>query len=269
MTKDDLLRYIKSSVDVADPDDGTKKDSLYLKLSDEDLILYLNVARTRLFPNESLDDFPEAYVYPLMIVAKKELYLALALRHARQYDIGADDNNYLKRSQWYKHYMQLAENMDDDLQAYLDNGGAGGFLITSANTYLAQRYRSSYNYEKANLPYIKAKLDKVSENVIEVSWQYKIDRFDCVRVYVSNTPVADTYELSQSQISELSQQVALVKDPHLYRCRISGCSPETQYYVCVTITDWTGRTVFDELAVTTATAEEATPSSGDTVEASL
>ena len=264
MTTQDLIKYLRLNVSVVDPDSG-ESDKLYLKLTDDDLRLYLDMARTRAFYDESLDDFPEEFIYPLMLLAKKELYMALAIKHANYVEIGADDNNYLKKSQWFDHYMKLVENVDDDYQSYLDQGGAGSDTLSSANVYLANRYYTEYNYEKANLPYIKLKLDRVTENTIEVSWRHQCDRYLSVGVYISKHPIADTYKLSGSQISEISKQVATVKDPHVTKCRISGCETGVDYYVLATITDWTGRSVYNELKVTTISNEP----TEDIVEATL
>lgn len=266
LTTEDLIKYLRQSVNVVDPEDNVR-DELYLKMTDDDIRLCLDIARTKTFAGESLDDFPEEFMYSLILIAKKELYLSLALRHANYVDIGADDNNYLKKSQWFDHYMKLAKLADDEYNDYLDQGGAGGNEVYSTSTYLNTRYYTNYNYEKAKLPYIKAKLDNVTENTIEVSWNYEIDRYFAVQVYVSKHSIKDLYELNGSQISEISTLVATVRDPHLSRCRISGCESGTDYYVLVTITDWAGRTVFDEKKV--VTASDGGETSEDVVEATL
>lgn len=266
LSTEDLIKYLRQSVNVVDPE-ADVRDELYLKMTDDDIRLCLDIARTKAFAGESLDDFPEEFIYALILVAKKELYLSLALRHANYIDIGADDNNYLKKSQWFDHYLKLAKLAEDEYNDYLDQGGAGGNEVYSASTYLSTRYYTNYNYEKAKLPYIRAKVDKVTENTIEVSWQYTTDRYFGVSVYVSKHSIKDLYELNGSQISELSTLVATVQDPHLSRCRIGGCESGTEYYILVTLTDWTGRTVFDEKRVTTMSEEEESPD--DVVEATL
>ena len=54
MTTQDLIKYLRLNVSVVDPDSG-ESDKLYLKLTDDDLRLYLDMARTRAFYDESLD----------------------------------------------------------------------------------------------------------------------------------------------------------------------------------------------------------------------
>lgn len=266
MTKEQLIKYLRLSVDILDPD-SQESDELYLKMSDEDILLCLDVARTRAFANESLDDFPEEYIYPLMLLAKKEFYMTLAIKHASYIDMMADDNNQLKRSQWFDHYMDLAGNMDDEYAAYIDEGGAGGYVLSSANVTLPTRYYTGYNYENEPQPYIKAKLDKATTDAIEIRWDSDYSRFLCYKVYVSNSPIVDYYD-TQHTLPPNLQELTTIRDPHVKRCRISGCTPDTDYYIVVTVTDWAGITVFSELQVTTPSEEDSTED-GEIVETTL
>ena len=245
MTTADLIRYLRLSVNVQ-LEDSTERDELYLKMSDEDLTLYLNLARTRAFADEDLSDFPEEYMYPLSILARRELYLALAIRHANYIDIGADDNNYLKKSQWFNHYMTLVNAMDGDWDKYLDEGGAGSNTLCSASTYLSNRYYTPYNYEKAKMPTLKAKIDSVEDSSIEISWKATYDRHLCYEIYVSTSPIADSYALT-GEISPLAKKVSTITDPHKKRCRIVNCEKGATYYILVRLLDWTGRSAYSEL----------------------
>lgn len=256
MTKSDLIRYLRISVDVVEPESKVK-DDLYLKLSDDDLLLYIDTARTRAYPGETLDDFPEAYIYPLMLLAKKELYLALAIRHARFVDLKADDYNEMKKSQWFTHYMDLAGMMETSYLNYLDYGGDGTGTMYSASTYLSTRYYTSYNHEKAVQPYLKVRVDKVTEDTIEVSWDWDADRLLCFKVFLSTVPVVEYHDLEQTQIEEISREIAVIRDPHLCKCRIRGCTPGTDYYVVVTVTDWSWITTYKEVKVTTSAVKNA------------
>lgn len=266
MTKEQLIKYLRLSVDILDPE-SQEKDSLYLKMSDEDILLCIDIARTHSFADESLDDFPEGYIYPLMLLAKKEFYLTLAIKHASYVDMMADDNNQLKKSQWFDHYMKLVANMDDAYNDYLDSGGAGGYTLTSANVTLPDLYYTNYNYENEPLPYIKARVDRVTQNSIEVSWKSTFNRFLCFKVYVSPSPL-DYYNTSETLPEEI-KEVSTIKDPHIKRCRISGCSPNTTYYVIVTITDWAGRVVFSEVEATTLLDTIADNTDSDIVDTSI
>lgn len=255
MTKKDLVRYLRLSVDVVEPD-SREKDSLYLKLSDDDLLLYIDMARTRAYSDESLDDFPESCIYPLMLLAKKELYLALAIRHARFVDLKADDYNEMKKSQWFNHYITLADEMENSYANYLDQGGNGSGTMYSASTYLSSRYYTNYNHEKELPPSLKLRVDKVTEDTIEVSWDWDADSLLCFKVFLSTVPVVEYHDLGQAQIDEISREIAVIRDPHLCKCRIRGCASGTDYYVVVTVTDWAWVTVYKEIKVTTLISDE-------------
>ena len=66
MTVDQLVQYLRLNVSIQDPE-GAVQDSAYLSMTDEDIILYMNVALTRNFPDiPSLDYLPTEYVYPII-----------------------------------------------------------------------------------------------------------------------------------------------------------------------------------------------------------
>ena len=124
MTVPQIIQFLRLNVNVQNPDGSEGVDSAYLSMTDEDILLYLNVVLTRDFADiPSLEYLPAQNVYPLVLLAKKELYYALAVASANEYDLGADNNNYLKRDQRFQHYMALVKQADQEYQDYLDNGG--------------------------------------------------------------------------------------------------------------------------------------------------
>ena len=75
-----LVKYLRDSVLVQDP--STAEDPVWLQMSDSDLAIVLEVAKYRDFPNQVLSSLANGVVYPLMLVAKKELYYRLAVKSA-------------------------------------------------------------------------------------------------------------------------------------------------------------------------------------------
>lgn len=67
-----------------------------------------------------MEYLPEDAVYPIVLLAKKELYYTLAVKEAPLYDIGADNNNYLKRSQRFDHYMKLIAQVDSEYDDWIE-----------------------------------------------------------------------------------------------------------------------------------------------------
>lgn len=250
MTVDQMIKYLRLSVNIQDP--GTEQDSVYLSMTDEDILLFLNVVMTRDFADiPSIDLLPAEDDYAVILLAKKELYYTLAVKDAPLYDIGADNNNYLKRSQRFDHYLKLIQQTDDEYQDYLDNGGAGGNTLTSFDVLLSDRYATRRNYEKGVIPtpllYV---VDKTSSTV-DIKWKVSLDRFFRYRVYVSTSPIVDMF-VYPNHISEDVEMVAEIKDVHQTQCRLSGLEPETTYYIAVSATEMSSLTGYAQVSVVTS-----------------
>lgn len=236
MTVDQMIGYLRLNVSIQDPT-GTVQDSAYLSMTNDELRLYMDVALTRNYPDiPSLDYLPTEYVYPIILLSKKELYHALAVKEAPLYDLGADNNNYLKRSQRFEHYMKLIAQVDKEYEDYLENGGAGGNTLTSFDVLLSDRYATKRNYEKGVLPALVLYIDGVTHNSVEISWKAKFSRFQSYKVYVSKSPIVDLYNVSKP-LSADAKEVLTIKNVHQTSCRIEGLTPDTEYYVAVSATE--------------------------------
>lgn len=255
MTVDQMIQYLRLSVTVQDPS-GAVQDTAYLSMTDEDILLYLNTALTRDFADvPSLEDLPVEYVYPLTLLAKKELYFTLAAKTAPLFDIGADNNNYLKRSQRFSHYMSLIEQVDKEYDKYKDDGGAGGNTLTSFDVLLSDRYATKRNYEKGFIPALTVYLGTVTDTTVELSWVVKrISRFYSYNVYVHTSPILDMHNLTK-KISEEATLVATIKDVHQQSCRVQNLTPNTLYYILVMVTEMSSLKGYAETSVTTEESE--------------
>lgn len=240
MTVEQLVKYLRQNVSIQDPD--TVQDSSYISMTDEDIILYMNVVLTRNFSDiPSLDYLPTEYVYPVILLSKKEIFHALAVKEAPLYDIGADNNNYLKRSQRFEHYMKLIAQVDKEYQDYLENGGAGANTLTSFDVLLSDRYATKRNYEKGVIPAPVLYVVGIYENSVELQWIVKMSRFQSYKVYISEEPIVDTYDLT-SVVSKSAKEVAVIRNVHQTSCRIEGLTPNTDYYVAVMATEMSSLT---------------------------
>lgn len=257
MTVTQLIKYLRLNVRLQDPD-GASVDPEYLSLTDEDILLYLNVAMTRDFPEvESLDNLPTEDTYPLILLAKKELFFALAVKEAPLYDLIADNNNQLKRNQRFEHYMALIAQVDKEYNQFNEDGGAGGKqnTLTSYNVLLSDRYATKRNYEKGVTPVLSLYVGEVTETTVEVCWNVAMSRFFCYRVYISDKRALDNYNLV-NPISSEAKLVATIKNVHDNRCRIEGLQPNTSYYVVVTATEMSSLTGRKEIQVMTLPSDE-------------
>ena len=235
MTVEQMIQFLRLSGYVQDKDKVVEQDPQYLCMTDEDLLLYLNLAMSRNYSDTpDLKYLPEDAVFGVIILAKKELYYTLAVKEAPLFDMGADNNNYLKRSQRFDHYMKLIAQADKEYNDWLENGGEDGIgTVKSYSVTLSDRYGTRYNYENAAVPKVILYVGTITESSIEFWWNVKnISRFYRYKVYVSKEPIVDLYNL-KSHIVEGSKLVAEIKDIHQVRCRVTGLEQKTTYYIAV------------------------------------
>ena len=254
MTTEQLVNYLRSVVNIQNED---VQDSVYLSMSDEDILLYLNIALTNYPDIPSLQNLPNEYVYPIILLAKKELYYALAVKDAPLYDLGADNNNYLKRSQRFDHYMKLVQQTDSEYNDYLDNGGAGGNTLASYNVLLSNRYATKFNYENGVIPALTLYTDEVTKDSISISWRAKmLGNFYRYRVFISKEPVLDIYKSARDKIdySKVLDSIE-IKDVHQCKARFSGLEAGT-YYITLSCSLLSNLTGYAEMQTTILAEDE-------------
>lgn len=242
MTVENLIHFLRLSVNVSTPEGGI--DSAYLVMTDEDMLLFLNVVKTRDFSEyPSLERLPESCVYPLVLLAKIELYYALAVATAPQIDLGADNNNYLKQDQRFQHYMSLIERADEEYKDYLENGGSsaqdgvGTNTLTSFDVLLGNRYTDKRSYDKGPIPQAMLYVDNVTETAIELSFKFRVRRFAWCNVYVSQNPVVDEYLPSVCKVVDKTEKVFKIENSRATSIRIDKLQPDTHYYIAFELVD--------------------------------
>ena len=250
-----IINYIRTSMKVQDPM-VTSNDSAYLSLTDEQILDFLTIALARDFPEvPSVEYITNENLYPITILTKKDLCYTLAITDAPLFDIGADNNNYLKRSQRFDHYMKLIVQLDKEYQDYLDNGGAGGNILTSHNVLLPDRYNTLYNREKGTIPAPILYLDNVGTTFVEFSWRVSLSRFKSYNIYLSDKPIIDLY--SKEVITEGSEHITNIKNPHRTHFRISNLKEDTEYHVAICAEEMSGLKGYDERKFKTEVSEDA------------
>lgn len=259
MTTAQLIQYLRLNVNVQMPDGS--QDSAYLSMSDEDILLYLNVVLTRDFSDvPSLEYLPNQAVYPLILLAKKELYYALAVMSAPDYDLGADNNNYLKRDQRFQHYMKLIEQADKEYQDYLDNGGGlsedgAGNTLSSYDVLLSNRYYTKRYYDKGAVPAPILYVDSVTNNSVSFHWTNKTRKFAWSNIYLSKEPIVDKYKVGLSKIVDKSTLVNHFLDSRQVSLSIDGLDPSTTYYLAVEVVDMSSLVGYFQVEFTTDSDE--------------
>lgn len=263
MTVEQMIQFLRLSVYVQDKDKVVTVDEQYLCMTDEDLLLYLNLALSRNFSDvPSLEYLPEDAVYPIVLLAKKELYYTLAVKEAPLYDIGADNNNYLKRSQRFDHYMKLIAQVDSEYGDWIENGGTDNGTVKSYSVTLSDRYGTRYNYENAAVPTVVLYIGNITEDTVEFWWSVKnISRFYRYKVYVSKEPIVDLFNL-KSHIASGATLVAEIKDIHQLRCRVTGLEQKTTYYIAVQATNMASLSGYAQYQIETGPFEESGEDNG-------
>ena len=253
MTKAELVRYLRLNVNIQNAD---VTDTAYLSMKDEDIELYLSVVLTRDFPQvPSLDLIPQEDIYPVVLLAKKELYFTLASMDAPLYDLTADNNNQIKRSQRFEHYMKLIQAVDEEYNQYNEDGGAGTRnTLTSYDVLISDRYATRRNYEKGVVPTLSLRVTGVSDTTIELMWSVQLSRFEKYEVYISEEQIYDEYSIGNS-ISPEAKLVAKILNVHQNKCRIEGLQPNTVYHVMVSATEKSSLAGRTEIIVSTVGGE--------------
>lgn len=235
LTIEELIKTLRMSVNVQQ-EEAEVIDPAYLAMSDEDLMLYVKLGVSRAYPSvTSLVDLPEGSDYPITLLAKIELYLALAVLKADKVDMGADNNNYLKQDQRFQHYMKLVDSAKAMYESWLDNEGQGG--ISSFDVLLDRQHYSQYNIERQVTPKVSIAVDLVTCDSVELHWKVSnTSHFGRFKVYISKSPIVDMYKDGSTYDKKVSEDAKLVKSTGSIRNvyhRIKGLEPETDYYVAV------------------------------------
>lgn len=257
LTVEDMIKTLRNGVNIANPE-GVE-DPVYSAMTDEDILLFIKMAVSRDYPEvEDLEDLPNGCEYGIILLAKIELYMKLAVAVADQFDMGADNNNYLKRSQRFSHYMKLADEARQEYENYVEDASSGGLGSGGVQTYdtlLASRHYSVRNYNKGVLPKLKLKLGQVANDSVEFSWSVsQSDYFGTYKVYISESPIVDMFRDGSSLEKKINEGAKLVKSTRDIRdCyhRIKGLKADTTYYIAVFSQERNGLFGYAEKSITT------------------
>lgn len=272
----DLISYLRSAVVVAEKElageDWLVEDLAYAAMSDDDLEMYLKIAATRDFSEYPLDKIPEEAIYPITLIARRELYFHLATCAAPLYNLQADGAT-LSRTQRFEHYMLLIQQLDKEFEDWETNGGGtsgtNGTLI-SYPVYLPDRYYTGYNKRNSALPAVILYIDSVGSDYVEISWSSKnhTTNFQSYKIYCSNDgDVFDDYRTTdEAKISSNAVLVGHIKNIWQTSFRIRGLNPNTQYSVGIIITANGGRKgySFDSFTTEALVINEEGEDNGDT-----
>jgi hypothetical protein len=243
-TVNELVTLLRSAVNVQN-EDAEVNDPAFLTMTDEDLTMFLKLGMSKVYPSmEDLTDLPPGSDYPVVLVAKKELYLKLAVVSAPLFDLTADNNNQLKRNQRFQHYMALAENAQQEYEDWVENGGGatvdpntGIQGITTYDVIRSKNHYSLRNYEHGPVPIVRIKIGEITNESVSFSWQsFNNSHFGKYKVYISDKPIVDIYKEGTQAEDKVLEGATLIMSTMNFRNthkRVTGLEPEKEYYLAV------------------------------------
>jgi len=235
LTVEELIKVLRESVNVQQ-EEAEVIDPAYLAMSDEDLTLFIKLGVSRAYPLcTDLSDLPDGADYPIMLLAKIELYTALAVLKADKVDMGADNNNYLKQDQRFQHYMKLVSAAKEQYDSWLDNEGNG--TLTAYDVLLTKEHYSRRNYEKQVKPVVKIVIDSIAADSVEFNWKLSnSSHFGRFKVFISDSPIIDPYKdgaTYESKLNEGAKEIISTSNIRNTNHRLTGLKPESIYYLAV------------------------------------
>ena len=236
LTVKDLITLLRSSVNIQSLGSQEVVDPAYLQMTDDDIELFIKLGVTRAYPDvQDLTELPSGSEYPIVLLAKIELYLKLAVLKADKIDMGADNNNYLKQSQRFGHYMKLVEEVRAEYENWLENEGQGE--VSSYDVLLSNRHYTQRNFEKQATPKVFLYIDSVSSDSVQFSWRVtNTSHFGRFKVYISKRPIVDLYKDGSTYDKKVDKEATLVvstSNIHNVFHRLDNLEADTTYFIAV------------------------------------
>ena len=235
LTVTDLIKLLRESVNVQSSE-AEVVDPAYLQMTDDDIELFIKLGVTRAYPSVTdLRQLPDGSEYPIVLLAKIELYLKLAVLKADKVDMGADNNNYLKQDQRFTHYMKLVAEAREQYESWLDNEGQG--VVSSYDVLLSNRHYTHRNYEKQVTPRVAITIDQVTSDSVDFHWGVtNTSHFGRFKVYISTSPIVDMYKEGATYDKKIDVGAKLIVSTQNIRNvfhRVENLESGTMYYVAV------------------------------------
>ena len=238
LTVKELVKLLRSSVNIQS-EETEVIDPAYLNMTDDDIELFIKLGVSRAYPDVSdLTDLPNGADYPIILLAKIELYSKLAVVRADKVDMGADNNNYLKQSQRFDHYISLIAEARQLYMDWLENEGVnGGQGVMSYDVLLSNRHYTQRNFEKQMTPKVSLKIDEVTSDSVSFHWGVtNTSHFGRFKVYISESPIIDMHKDGATYDRKLNDGAKLVVSTQNIRNtfhKLGNLKSATPYYLAV------------------------------------
>lgn len=237
LSVNEMVTLLRQSVNIqnAEAGEGETIDPAYLAMTDDDIKLFLKLGASRASEANDLEHLEDSEVYPTILLAQIELYTKLAVMKANQVDMGADNNNYLKQSQRFDHYMKLVSQVQAEYENWLENEGQG--KVQTYDVLLSNRHYTHRNYEKQVTPIVTITIESITSDSVKFSWKMKnTSHFGRYKVYISTEPIIDMFRDGMTYSDKIIGEPKLIKSTDNIRDvshSVEGLTPETTYYLAV------------------------------------
>lgn len=244
--KVDLLR---TSVRLQSPD--TETDSAYV-FTDDQLWDILQLQAPMHNVRYTADSIPDAELYFMILLSKKEIFYMLAASTAPFYPLSAEGAE-LQKNVRFDHYMALIKAIEESYKTAKDELTSLGEVKSYDVMLPGRHYYSLRDYNQVDRPEITLTVGKTTETSVELDWtKWDTTRgqlFHSYRLYISTAPIIDPYR----EYPLLPEQVAhfITYDIHRLKYRIEGLQPGTSYYVTAAVYDRNGLYGWSEQPFTT------------------
>lgn len=254
--KDFLLKYFRNSIIEGV---GTGLYDPEFNLSDDELEDILKVSLQTINKDASLDNLNSEFVYPVILLGKREVYYRLATKNAPLYSVDTDTVK-LSKQQRFDHYYSLIQAINGEYQTELSKGTFT--YIQSGELLLdGKHYTSARQYALAKKPEVELKIDNIYTDSVEISWS-KFDtsgnnKFFRYYVYINNNIIIDKYNIDNNfnYISYGTKTLEVIYDIHRTCFRVKDLQPNTTYHIAVVSQDINSLFGYSELEVTTLPVE--------------
>lgn len=255
LSTSDLIKLLRESVYVQDPNNVEEIDPNYLAMTDDDLLLFIKLGVTRAYPEvDDLEDLPDGSDWAVILLAKVELYLKLAVMVSPKVDMGAD-GAYLKLDQRYQHYMELSKEARAEYDDWLENESEGANQVNTYDVLLSKWHYTRRNYEKQVTPKVRIKVVSLTSDSVEVTWKMSnTSHFGLYAVYSSEDTIIDPFRKGMLYKDKVNESATLVKRTHNIRdnnCEITGLTADTTYHLAVFSVERNQVFGYSEIAFTT------------------
>ena len=249
----ELIAYLRLSVKLQNEE---YVDDVYLSMSDEDIQLYIKIVATRDFPDISITNIPSANIYPITLLAKKELYHTLAVAKSDDVDLTSAEGASIKQSAKFEHYMKLIAQVTLEYDKWVEDGGASTKnTLTSYDVLLSDRYATRRNREKGVIPTVTVSVESITNTSVELSWTVSVSRFCNYKIYICSDTIYDPFAVRSStlkdSINSSAKLLFTLNDIHQTTCRIEGLVSNTTYHILIGATDLSSLFGVDEVVITT------------------